>query len=268
MYFTDAQIAQFHTQGYLAVPDFWTTREIVAMRAELDRLKAAGKLNNVAADGDGKTVSQTKINLQLCPLFPHSDFFRAMPFAPKVAVAVESLIGGPVLLHLDQVFIKPGKQGAGTNWHQDNAYFKIPDPLRGTALWTAVHDATVENGTLRVIPAAFAEALPHTRDGDSDHHIRCYPDESNAVPLQIGAGGALFFCYGTPHATGSNHSSHERAGIALHFLRTDQNTQAEGGFAKDKRALLTGPASTGGEAEYGERIAGTWDAQVARVLAG
>ena len=43
----------------------------------------------------------------------------------------------PVVLHLDQVFLKPGKQGMGTNWHQDNAYFQIEDPLQGTAMWTA-----------------------------------------------------------------------------------------------------------------------------------
>jgi ectoine hydroxylase-related dioxygenase (phytanoyl-CoA dioxygenase family) len=173
-----------------------------------------------------------------------------------------------VILHLDQVFLKPEKHGAGTNWHQDNAYFQIPDPLKGTALWTAVHDATVANGTLRVIPGAFGEKLPHERDPDSDHHIRCYPDESKAVPLEIGAGGALFFAYGTPHATGGNTTDHERAGVALHFMNADQNGVARGGFEVTKRPVLTGPDATGGEAEHGVRVAGTWETEVRRVLAG
>jgi ectoine hydroxylase-related dioxygenase (phytanoyl-CoA dioxygenase family) len=268
MTFTDEQIAQFRTQGYLAVPNFWTNEEVAAMRAELERLKTEGKLRNVATDGDGSTHSQTKANLQLCPMYPHSPFFRAMPFAPKVAEAVEQLIGGPVVLHLDQVFLKPGKHGAGTNWHQDNAYFQIPDPLKGTALWTAVHDATIANGTLRVIPGAYGDKLEHSRDPDSDHHIRCYPDESQAVPLEIGAGGALFFCYGTPHATGGNTTDHERAGVALHFMNADQNGTARGGFEVAKRPFLTGPDATGGETEYGTRIAGTWDSEVQRVLQG
>ncbi|MBC7806049.1 MAG: phytanoyl-CoA dioxygenase family protein [Akkermansiaceae bacterium] len=268
MIFSDEQICQFRTQGYLAVPGFWTAEETAAMRTELERLKAEGKLHNVATEGDGKTESRAKANLQLCPMFPHSTFFRAMPFAPKVAEAVEQLIGGPVILHLDQVFLKPGRQGAGTNWHQDNAYFQIPDPLKGTALWTAVHDATVENGTLRVIPEAFAQQLPHERDPDSNHHIRCYPDEADAVPLEIGAGGALFFCYGTPHATGGNLTDRERAGVALHFMNADQNGVARGGFEVEKRPVLTGPDATGGEAEHGVRVAGTWDTEVQRILAG
>jgi hypothetical protein len=116
-YFDDEQIAFFRREGYLAVPEFWSPREVAAMRVELERLQQNGKLRNVATDGDGATHSTTKANLQLCPMWPHSEFYRAMPFAPRVAPAVEALLGGPVLLHLDQVFLKPARHGAGTNWH-------------------------------------------------------------------------------------------------------------------------------------------------------
>jgi phytanoyl-CoA hydroxylase len=266
MQLSPEQIEQFRTEGYLALPEFWTPEEIAAIRRELDRLKEAGLLRNVATDGDGTTHSQVKANLQLCPMAPHSTFFRAMPFASKVAETVKALLGDPVLLHLDQVFLKPAGHGAGTNWHQDNAYFKIANPLKGTALWTAVHDATIANGTIRVIPRAFSKALPHERDMDSDHHIRCWPDESRAVPIELPAGGVVFFCYGTPHATGGNATDHERAGVALHFLNGDEDGEANGGFPLGKRPYLTGPDATGGEREYGTTIAGTWEDEIARVL--
>ncbi|MCX6368865.1 MAG: phytanoyl-CoA dioxygenase family protein [Armatimonadetes bacterium] len=254
MQFCEDQVDFFRTEGWLAVEGFWSEREVAAMRIELERLKTEGKLRNIATEGDGKTYSTTKVNLQLCPMWPHSELFKAMPFAPKVVAAIEALIGAPALLHLDQVFLKPGKQGMGTNWHQDNAYFQIPDPLKGTALWTAVHDATLANGTLNVIPRAFVEPLPHERDGFSDHHIRCWPDETKAIPVEIKAGGAIFFCYGTPHATGANTTETERAGVALHFIHTDQSGVARSGFEPEKRPSLIADAAT-------------WDAQVARVLA-
>jgi len=266
MTFTSQQIEQFRTDGFLAVPHFWNGREVFAMQAELERLKTDGLLRNVATAGDGKTESQTKANLQLCPIFPHSNFFRAMPFAEKLVAAVSQLIGDPVLLHLDQLFLKPGKHGAGTNWHQDNAYFKIPNPLKGTAAWTAVHDANESNGTMRVVPNSFQELLEHQRDPDSDHHIRCYPDESTAKLIELPAGGVLFFCYGTPHATGANTTDKERAGIALHFLNADQNGEAREGFEVEKRAALTSPNAQDGKDVYGETVGGTWDAQVSRVL--
>ncbi|HEX8237882.1 MAG TPA: phytanoyl-CoA dioxygenase family protein [Abditibacteriaceae bacterium] len=266
MQFTPPQIEHFRTHGYLAVTQFWDEHEVRAMQAELQRLKCDGLLRNVATDGDGKTHSQTRMNLQLCPMYPHSDFFRAMPFAPKVAQAVRQLIGDPVLLHLDQVFLKPGKHGAGTNWHQDNAYFRISDPLKGTALWTAVHDADKENGTMRVVPGAFRQQLEHTRDPQSDHHIRCYPDESQAVTIELPAGGVLFFAYGTPHATGANNTDHERAGVALHFINAQVTQEAVGGFEPGKRPYLTGPQANGGENEYGVKVGGTWEQEVQRVL--
>lgn len=260
------QVEQFRTHGWLAVPEFWTPDEIAAMREELERLKRDGKLRNVTTEGDGKTHSTTKQNLQLCPMSPHSRLFRAMPFAPHVIGSVSQLIGDPVVFHLDKVFIKPGRHGVGTNWHQDNAYFRLEEPLAGTALWTAVHDATLENGTIRVIPDLFRERLEHERDAYSDHHIRCYPPEERAIPVELPAGGAVFFAYGTPHATGANQTDRERAGVALHFF--NGNYHADGGFQPEKRLALTGPEASDGEREYGECVAGSWNAEVARVLSG
>jgi len=264
--FTNEQVEQFRSLGYVAVPNFWDEREVAAMQQELRLLQKAGLLRNVATDGDGKTTSQHKANLQLCPMYDKSDFFRAMPFAPQVAQAVAQLIGDPVILHLDQVFLKPGRHGSGTNWHQDNAYFRIGDPLKGTALWTAVHAANTANGTLRVVPGSFRTQYEHRRDPDSDHHIRCYPPEEEAVAIELPAGGAVFFAYGVAHATGANSTDHERAGVALHFINGAVDQEAVGGFRV--RPHLSGPGATGGEREYGTIVAGTWPAHVERVLAG
>ena len=187
----------------------------------MERFKREGLVRNVATDGDGKTHSTTKANLQLIPLFDKSDLVRALPFEAKVVEAVGQLIGDPFLLHLDQMFLKPARHGAGTAWHQDNAYFKIADPLRGTAMWIAIHDATLANGTLHLIPGSHRERYEHRRDPDSDHHIRAWPPEERAEPIELEAGGVAFFCYGTAHCTRANTTGRERAGMAFHFLHTD-----------------------------------------------
>ncbi len=140
-----AQVTHFKNHGYTVVPDFFDSREVRAIQAEVERFKREGLVRNVATEGDGETPSSTKVNLQLIPLYDKSDLIRALPFDDKVAVAVSQLIGTPFILHLDQMFLKPAGHGIGTDWHQDNAYFKIDDPLKGTAMWVAVHDATIEN---------------------------------------------------------------------------------------------------------------------------
>ncbi|MBI2301636.1 MAG: phytanoyl-CoA dioxygenase family protein [Armatimonadetes bacterium] len=268
MSLTDAQIAQWREEGYCLVAEFWPAREVAGMRAELARLVRDGLLRNVATVGDGKTHSDEVQNLQICPIWPKSDFFRAMPFAPKVAETVRLLVGDPVLFHLDQIFLKPARLGSGTNWHQDNAYFKIDDPLGGTAMWTAIHDATVENGTMHIIPGSWREKYPHERDGHSDHHIRCWPDESRAVPAILPAGGVLLFAYGTAHCTRDNRSDGERAGCAHHFVNQAWNHQTPNAATDKYRPPLTGPHPSAGETEFGVKVAGTWEAQIDRVLAG
>lgn len=261
------QVRQFREHGYCAEPSFFTPREVAAMRAELERLKQEGYLRNVATDGDGRTHSKQIENLQLCPMYRHSTLYRALAFHPKVVAAVRQLLGDPILLHLDQVFWKPARHGSGTNWHQDNAYFKIRDPLKGTAMWMAIHDATIANGTLHVIPDSFREVYPHYRDPYSDHHIRCDPPEERAIPIELPAGGVAFFAYGTAHCTKANTTDTDRAGVALHFLRADYAHSELIAPDRDYRPYLTGPLATGGLKEYGVRVEGTWEAEVERVLA-
>jgi ectoine hydroxylase-related dioxygenase (phytanoyl-CoA dioxygenase family) len=267
MQLTLDQLRQIQTDGYLILHHFFDAREVRAMQAELNRLVAAGLLRNVATDGDGKTHSTTKQNLQICPLTPKSEFFRALPFHDKVLAVVRQLLGEPVLHHLDQIFLKPGRSGAGTGWHQDNAYFQLPDPTKGLGMWVAMHDATVANGTMHVIPRLFDKPLSHDRDGGSDHHITCahavagYP----VVPVEMKAGGALFFNYGVPHCTLGNTTDKERAGLALHFARADFMPQRDGFNGVANKTILLGRGATGGVREFGQKIAGTWETQVARL---
>ena len=262
---TPEQGEAFRRDGYLALPEFFDAREVAALQAEVARWQREGLVRNVATDGDGKTHSQTKTNLQLIPLFDKSDLMRALPFQDKVVDAVGRLIGDPFVLHLDQMFLKPGRHGAGTSWHQDNAYFKIPEPLRGTAMWVAVHEATRANGTIHVIPGSYREQYEHYRDPGSDHHIRCDPpdEQGREVAIELPPGGVAFFCYGTAHCTKANTTDAERAGLAFHFLHDSQIDQAS--LLREK-PLLSGPDTTGGEAGYGVRVAGTWDAEVEKIF--
>ncbi|HEV8244355.1 MAG TPA: phytanoyl-CoA dioxygenase family protein [Polyangiaceae bacterium] len=255
---SQAQIARFHAQGYLAIPHFFSQQEVFAMRGELERLARDRVFRNVSTAGDGVTLAESKQNLQICPLHPQSKLFRALQFHPQVLDVVEALIGGPLVLHLDQTFLKPARTGQGTSWHQDNAYFQIADPFLGCAMWIAVHDACVENGTMEVIPGVARRKFEHSRDPMSDHHIRCYPDESKAEPIELDAGGVLFFCYGVPHCTRENKSNRDRASVAYHFMNQALYTPELLKGNAPVGTYLTGPQSSGGLSEYGERVAGSW----------
>jgi len=257
MKLTPEQLSQYRTDGYTTVSDFFTKKEVAAMQTELERLKTEGLLHNVAREGDGQTESTSALNLQICPLGPKSQLFRSLGFADKVVDVIRQLIGDPIVWQLDQIFLKPGRHGKGTSWHQDNAYFHIKDRRQGVGMWTAIHTATVANGTMHVIPRGDAELLTHERDGGSNHHIKCVVDESLAVPIELPAGGVLFFNYAVPHCTKGNTTDNERAGLALHFLREDAVVKPE-----SKIATLTGVNATNGVKEFGQDQRGEWTRQV------
>jgi ectoine hydroxylase-related dioxygenase (phytanoyl-CoA dioxygenase family) len=258
MKLTSEQLTEYRRDGYTTVPDFFDQREVAAMQAELQRLKEDGILYNVARAGDGETETATAVNLQVCPLAPKSELFRSLGFAGKVVDSVRQLIGDPIVWQLDQIFLKPGRLGKGTAWHQDNAYFRIKDRRQGVGMWTAIHAATVANGTMHVIPRGDEELLAHERDGDSNHHIKCVVDESKAVPIELPAGGVLFFNYAVPHCTKQNTTDKERAGLALHFLREEALQKPEGTLA-----VITGKNSTNGVKEFGKDLRQDWERRVA-----
>ena len=212
------QVRHWRSEGYVAVPDFFDAREVRALRAGYEELKAAGTLSNIATNFDGETHVETKQNHLVCPLSFRHPLYRAMPFHPKVRAALAQLITDPIYKFQDCLFLKPARIGSPTNWHQDNFYFEISDPVQGTAMWVAISDATADNGALRVIPRSHQALVPHTRDPESDHDRRCYPPEDNAVTAELAAGGVLFFTAGTLHATGPNTTDGERAACIFHFL--------------------------------------------------
>ena len=233
MSLTEQQISEYQSQGFTIVDGFFSPEEVSVMLAEMKRFQDEGLLRNVSTEGDGKTHSNTEFNLQICPISPVSEVLRALPFADKVVKVCNQLIGEAVQHRLDQIFLKPAGNGAGTGWHQDNGYFaesRGQESFQGFGMWISLHDASLENGTMQLIPNMHDQILEHVRDGGSDHHVTCAAsvDPDQAVPVIVKAGGVALFNYGVPHATGPNTTDKDRAGLALHFLKDGIETGTHG----------------------------------------
>ena len=162
MQLSEKQLAHFRDKGYLAIEGFFNPTEAKALRIELKRIYDTELENGtgincaVQSDGTKRDNEGERQNLQVIPLNNRSDLHKALPFHPRVVSAVEQLIGDEFMLELDQAFWKPPKVGIGTSWHQDNAYFRIADPLRGTAMWIAIHDANAVSYTHLTLPTIYS----------------------------------------------------------------------------------------------------------------
>ena len=134
---TDAQVAHFREQGWLA-----------PLRA-LDAAQAADCAARIVAYEArmGESANRSlKIKGHL-----------AMPFlvevarSPGILDALEDLIGPDILLFGASIFAKGGKDRAYVSWHQDSAYFGL-DPHEEATAWVAFTHSNAENGALQVLP--------------------------------------------------------------------------------------------------------------------
>ncbi len=260
---SEAQLSQFHRDGYLVVEnviDEATRLAVVDEYAQLmdqlyDQWHAEGKVPaatpdmgfwdklDVAYKGGFDWYQPLDISL------PHADISEATPMHigpavfdmathPRILDIMEQLLGPELTSNpIQHVRIKPPERLVdpsedrahivSTDWHQDRGVtLESADQTDMMTIWLAITDATVENGCLQVKPGAEQEMLPHcslNQTGITDTYLPKRP----AVPAPVKAGGAVIFHPLTPHASLSNMSDGYRWSFDLRYNVSGQNTGRE-----------------------------------------
>ena len=188
---TEAQIADFHRDGFLVVPDFvdvdacnrlkaraekilhefdpdhdrsiFTTNE-QSRHADRQFIESAYGIHcffeEEAFGADGrlgqpKELSINKIGHAMHDLDP---VFEDFSYSPRLA-GVAADIGMPDALALQTMYIcKQPYIGGEVGCHQD-ATFLYTDPITVTGFWFAIEDATLENGCLWAQPGGHRTSL-------------------------------------------------------------------------------------------------------------
>lgn len=257
---TDAQISQFHAQGYLIVEDVIDRRLLEDVKAEyaalMDRLYAAW-----FAGGDVTTAPEgldfwSKLEIAreaglewFQPMdisLPHENITEDTPFHCGPAVfdllthdpvldRVESLLGGELTsTPIQHVRIKPpqrkvpkGEMRAHigtTSWHQDRGVgLPEADETEMVTVWIAANDATVDNGCLQVMPSPLPKMLPHCPQGQTSIAPRLL-DTSDAVHAEVSAGSIIMIHPLTPHCAGPNMTNGHRWSFDIRYNVTGQPT--------------------------------------------
>ena len=224
---TDAQVAQYHNDGYV-IPDYRLDDAILErIRADHDRL-----------------IDRHPAFVDYCPnLLAYDLSFLNYARDPNILDMVEQLIGADFALWNSSFFAKPALNGRKTPWHQDGEYWPIR-PVATCTAWIAVDDSTVENGCLRVIPGSHqAERLLEHRTNrgpDLTLNQELLPSEFNeddAVDLVLQAGQMSLHDVRLVHGSEANRSEKPRRGMTLRFMPTtsvfDRELAVEQARAKD-----------------------------------
>jgi phytanoyl-CoA hydroxylase len=251
---TSEQIARYHQDGFLALPDFRSAHEIAALRARasdivdafdpassktifttneqarsVDRyfLDSATRsscfFEEEAFDAQGqlkqaKALSINKIGHAMHDLDPVFAAFSRGAALAGVATALD--LAEPQLWQSMYIFKQPGI-GGEVGWHQDATFFDST-PISVTTFWFALEDATLDNGCLWVQPGGHRSPLRErfVRQGDGVTMEKLdatpWPDSRSAVPLEVKAGTLLVFHGLLPHYSAPNRSAQSRHAYTLH----------------------------------------------------
>ncbi len=221
---TAAQVAQFAADGYYMIPAFLTPDELVRIRniytqaltdARAGRLSTILVQDATAWDGDRVDTGRPVLRKVPAPFDRHASF-RAIFSSRHVLDHVEDLIGPEIYLHSSKLIFKHAHGGRRKPLHQDLAYWSDMT-ARQVTLWCAIDRATPESGCLELIPGSHLHPLrPHEDldDWQIPEHSLNLASVRHAV---MDPGDAIFLDVLTIHASGQNHSDHDRLAAVVNF---------------------------------------------------
>jgi len=225
---SEAQIAQYRDEGFLAPIRIMDEAAALTLRCELEAVEArmGGPLR-----GDLRHKSHL--------LFP---FLADLVRHKLLLDAIEDVLGPDLLCWTSNFFIKEAANPAFVSWHQDSTYWGLSAPEVATA-WVALTPSTAANGAMAVLPGSHkSDQIPH-RDTFDRHNlltrgqeVAVAVDETKAVPLILRPGEMSLHHVRLVHGSPPNPSQGRRIGFAIRYIPTHIR-QLEG---EDSASLVRG----------------------------
>ncbi len=213
-------------RGWAVVPNVFSAREIdpiVALAMETARKEqpdASTADAEVDLDENGQYLPR-KVNWP----FTKDERFRKFALSQKLRDLLAEIVGKPVVLLFDQIFLKPPRHGSAKPYHQDNAYFRChPDDEVITA-WIALDDVDEANGCLRYIDGSHRlSILTHHEIAGEKYNLM--PDSADIDLAReslapVKKGGVVLHHSKALHTSHANTSDRWRRAYATHWATAD-----------------------------------------------
>ena len=222
----DSLVKHYQKDGFVTVEELLSHSELETLRQRMDMI-SEGRVSTFpsemiefepAAAGTSARPPVRKIN----QCVERDEVFMSHAMNPRILDIVESLIGPDIKLFGSQCFMKP-PGGIAKPYHQDSAYFTI-EPRELVTCWTALDDATIDNGCLWVVPGSHQIGLlDHNQPwhvGDRvDMQVRDEQiDYTREVSNELTAGSCSFHHSMLLHRSGPNQTENPRRGLAVHYM--------------------------------------------------
>lgn len=220
---SDSQVQQFRDDGFFLLPDLFSAAEIDPVRERIDAYNRQHeqKLADVGTQGISRAneIAFTALIAQRDPVI------GAFAADQRFVDITTTLIGPAISLYWDQSVYKKPETARDFPWHQDNGYRTVV-PLEYVTCWTALEDATIENGSIWVLPRSHKEGVVEHKP--TPIGLQCYFGDDPGVPVELKKGGTAVFSSLLFHRSGPNVSDRTRKAYITQYSPFDLKDQASG----------------------------------------
>ncbi|MBI2782491.1 MAG: ectoine hydroxylase [Gammaproteobacteria bacterium] len=177
-----ALITAYEEQGFLVLDELFTSAEIAAMRAELERLRGdaliAQRPEAIRERETGALRSLFRVH-QLSPLF------AAVAADPRLVELARHILDDEVYIHQSRLNYKPGFGGKEFYWHSDFETWHVEDGMprmRALSLSIALTENHAHNGPLLLLPGSHRSYVVCTGETPANHYQQSLVKQEYGVP--------------------------------------------------------------------------------------
>lgn len=210
----DTQRARFAQDGYAVFERVLAGEALDLLRASCDAFVAREEARMDAAGTDTLGISHRgrRYFANECQR-ERPELLRVL-LSATMADICRATLGDTAYFFFDQFVVKGPEGGLPFSWHQDSGYVVgnggPVDHAPYLTCWIPLDDATLANGTVRLIPGSHREGvIAHERLAVTND-LAVAVDEDRAIALEVPAGSVVAFSSRTLHATGANRSDRPR----------------------------------------------------------
>ena len=242
---TPSQISRYQSQGFVKGNRLLSEEQIEELREEMERVirdKDAGgrqpvQIANLSRDPNSSIW-------QIVNIWEASDAFHQLIFNETLAEEVAQLVVAKELrIWHDQIQYKPAGTGGVNNWHQDNPYWPILQPVSQLSAWIALDDVDESNGCMSMVPGSHLWGpriqFLHTIKGFDAMPKRFENHEIEVRLCPVGKGEVHFHHSLTWHGSHANTSGRPRRAIAIHYMTDETRYNASGDHPMKKYVTVS-----------------------------
>jgi ectoine hydroxylase-related dioxygenase (phytanoyl-CoA dioxygenase family) len=209
------QVEQFDRDGFTVVQRLFEPEELARTVAEIDEFERESEEALRALPNERQAISEAGAITFTTHLVARSPWLRQLSAHPRILGICADLVGPDVRLYWDQAVYKKPEKPRRFPWHQDNGYTFV-EPQEYLTIWTALTDATLQNGCPQVARGLHRLGTLRHRYVDP-LGFECFPEVEDPAVAEVPAGGAVVFSSLTPHLTGPNTTDSVRKAYILQY---------------------------------------------------